>query len=86
MAKVPVALQLYTVRDETAKDFAGTMRKVAQMGYAGVEFAGTGGLSVEAMRELLEETGLKGMENINYLQAIKRVIGMIDKPFVNETF
>lgn len=34
----------------------------------------------------VEETGLKGMENINYLQAIKRVIGMIDKPFVNETF
>lgn len=59
MAKVPVALQLYTVRDETAKDFTGTVRKVAQMGYAGVEFAGTGGLSVEAMRELLEETGLK---------------------------
>lgn len=58
MAQVPVALQLYTVRDETAKDFAGTVRKVAQMGYAGVEFAGTGGLSAEAMADLLAETGL----------------------------
>jgi len=28
----------------------------------------------------MEDTGLKGLENINYLQAIKRVIGMIDKP------
>lgn len=58
MAQVPVALQLYTVRDEAAKDFAGTVRKVAQMGYAGVEFAGTGGLSAAAMGELLAETGL----------------------------
>lgn len=32
----------------------------------------------------VEETGLRGLENINYLQAIKRVIGMIDKPFANE--
>lgn len=34
----------------------------------------------------VEQTGLAGMENINYLQAIKRVIGMIDKPLANETF
>lgn len=59
MANVPIALQLYTVRDETAKDFAGTMRKVAKMGYSGVEFAGTGGLSAAEMKDLLAETGLR---------------------------
>ena len=59
MAKIPVALQLYTVRDETAKDFAGTVRQVAAMGYAGVEFAGTGGLSAVAMADLLAETKLQ---------------------------
>jgi len=59
MANVPIALQLYTVRDETAKDFPGTVRKVAQMGYAGVEFAGTGGLDASQMRDLLAETGLR---------------------------
>ena len=26
----------------------------------------------------------EGVENINYLQAIKRVIGMSDKPLANE--
>lgn len=31
----------------------------------------------------IKDVGLEGMENINYLQAIKRVIGMIDKPFAN---
>ena len=63
MSKIPIALQLYTVRDETAKDFKGTVRKVAQMGYAGVEFAGTGGLSAQEMKDLLAETKLKPAGN-----------------------
>lgn len=58
MAKIPLALQLYTVRDELAKDYAGTVRKVAEMGYPGVEFAGAGNLSAEETRDLLQETGL----------------------------
>jgi sugar phosphate isomerase/epimerase len=33
----PVALQLYSVRNLLAKDFAGTVRKVADLGFAGVE-------------------------------------------------
>jgi len=37
---LPVALQLYTVRDNMAADFLGTLCKVAEMGYDGVEFAG----------------------------------------------
>jgi hypothetical protein len=31
----------------------------------------------------IKDLGLEGVENINYLQAIKRVIGMIDKPLAN---
>jgi sugar phosphate isomerase/epimerase len=54
-----VALELYTVRDETKRDFEGTLRQVAQMGYMGVEFAGYGNLSAQAMVSLLAETGLK---------------------------
>lgn len=59
MAKVPIALQLYTVRDHTAEDFAGTVAKVAEIGYAGVEFAGFGGLSADKVKELLDRCGLK---------------------------
>jgi len=54
-----VALELYTVRDETKRDFAGTLRRVAQMGYAGVEFVGYGNLSAQSMNSVLAETGLK---------------------------
>jgi len=31
----------------------------------------------------VKDVGLEGVENINYLQAIKRVIGMINKPLAN---
>lgn len=31
----------------------------------------------------MKDVGVDGFENINYLQAVKRVIGLIDKPFAN---
>ena len=31
----------------------------------------------------MKDVGIEGFENINYLQAVKRVIGMINKPFAN---
>jgi hypothetical protein len=38
---------------------------------------------VEDILKTVKEIGLEGVENINYLQAIKRVIGMINKPLAN---
>jgi len=37
--RVPIALQLYTVRELMAEDFEGTVRHVAEIGYEGVEVA-----------------------------------------------
>lgn len=34
-----IGLQLYTVRDELARDFSGTLARVAAIGYRGVETA-----------------------------------------------
>lgn len=56
--RTPVALQLYTVRELTVKDFAGTLGKVAKMGYDAVEFAGYGGIAAEDMKKLLGDLGL----------------------------
>jgi sugar phosphate isomerase/epimerase len=36
--RVPVGLELYSVRDEMKKDLLGTVRRVGKMGYEGVEF------------------------------------------------
>jgi sugar phosphate isomerase/epimerase len=84
MRRMGIGLQLYTLRDETAADFAGTLRKVAELGYEGVEFAGYGGLSADELKGLLQETGLQAIgahvslhdlrdnlqEQIDYLKAI----------------
>ncbi len=56
---IPIALQLYSVRDDCAQDFFGTIAKVAAMGYAGVEFAGYHGASASDIRKVLDDLGLK---------------------------
>lgn len=38
--KLPVGVQLYSVRTDLEKDFYGTLKAVREMGYAGVEFYG----------------------------------------------
>ena len=55
---LPVALQLYTVRDEMEADFEGTLKAVKEMGYAGVEFAGLFGKTADEVKALCEENGL----------------------------
>lgn len=55
---LPVALQFYSVRDEAEKDFFGTLKKVKEMGYAGVEFAGLFGNEPEKIRDYCKEIDL----------------------------
>lgn len=57
MAKV--GLQLYTIKEETAKDFFGTLRRVAEIGYDGVEFAGYFGAAAADLKQLLKEIRLE---------------------------
>lgn len=60
MKKWPIALQVYTVRDYAAADFEGTMRLVKEMGYDGVELAGTYDLgSAAACKQILDKVGLE---------------------------
>jgi sugar phosphate isomerase/epimerase len=54
-----VALQLYSVRDHTEKDFLGTIKKVAEMGYDAVQFAGFFDTPALEVKAVLEECSLK---------------------------
>ena len=54
----PVALQLYTLRNECKEDFAGTLKKVKEMGYDGVEFAGLHGKSAAEVKQMCADNGL----------------------------
>lgn len=58
MAKIPIGLQLYSVRHDLADDTRGTLKAVADMGYDGVEFAGPPQHEAEELRAMLEELGL----------------------------
>ena len=58
--KPSIALQLYSVRESAKNDFDGTVRRVAEMGYAGVEPAGFPGTTPEAAGKLFKELGFEG--------------------------
>jgi len=55
---IPIALQLYSIRDLLAQDFDGGVRKVAEIGYAGVETAGFPGTTPQAAARLFQDLGL----------------------------
>ncbi len=61
--RIPVGIELYSVRDELAKDLPGTVRAVAKMGYEVVEFFSpyyqwTTDYAKE-VRRLLDDLGIK---------------------------
>ena len=53
-----VALMLYTMRDECARDFQGVLRSVAEIGYGGVEVYDLHGHDAVQVREWLDGFGL----------------------------
>jgi sugar phosphate isomerase/epimerase len=58
-AEAPHAgIQLWTVRDALAADFAGTLRRLRDIGFTEVEPAGLMGHSARELRALLDDAGL----------------------------
>jgi sugar phosphate isomerase/epimerase len=56
--KIPIGLELYSVRNECKADFPGTIEQVAKIGYKGVEFAGYWGRSAKEIRQMVDDNGL----------------------------
>ncbi|MBP5274731.1 MAG: sugar phosphate isomerase/epimerase, partial [Abditibacteriota bacterium] len=55
---LPLGIQLYTVREYMQNDFYGTIKKVAEIGYKGVEFAGFYDKDPKEVRRFLDDNGL----------------------------
>ncbi|MFT4862984.1 MAG: hypothetical protein ACI95C_002208, partial [Pseudohongiellaceae bacterium] len=53
-----IGLQLYSLRKEMAEDFAGTLAKLAQLGFKEMEFAGYFDKSASEVRTILDANGL----------------------------
>ncbi len=59
MSKPNIAYQLYSARQEAAKDLRAVLTTVQQQGDDGVEFAGFYGHSVEDIKQMLADIGLQ---------------------------
>lgn len=58
MVRHPLAVQMYTLRNDVANDYPGTLRAVAELGYQAVELATLGGLTAATLRTHLDALGL----------------------------
>lgn len=75
---LPVALQLYGVRDDAAKDFYGTLKSVKDMGYEGVEFAGLYGTDPADVKKWCEELGLTPISaHVPFIDLLKNPMKML---------
>ena len=70
--KTPVALQLWSVREDAKRDFAATAAAVAGIGYAGVELAGYGNLDAKGAKAALD-AAVKTGKNPALRKAAERV-------------
>jgi sugar phosphate isomerase/epimerase len=73
--KVPIGVQLYSVRNELKTDFNGVIEKLGKMGLAGVEFASlmerAPGRKPKELRKLLDDNGLKSAGTHTPLQTLQ---------------
>ncbi len=68
---LPVALQLYSVRDDMKADLVGTLQKVKEMGYSGVELAGMYDYTAEQIKAELDKVGLVAVSAHVPLQSMR---------------
>lgn len=80
MKTLPVAVQVYSVREDAEKDFAGTMKKIKEIGYDGVELAGLYGLEPAAIKAAIEDAGLVALSaHVPFQELVADMEGTIQK-------
>ncbi|MGE6203894.1 sugar phosphate isomerase/epimerase family protein [Guptibacillus hwajinpoensis] len=77
MANIPVAVQMYTLREESEKDFIGTLKKVANIGYQGVEFAGYYDMSAKDLKKVMDDLGLMAASSHIPLDTLKEDLSSV---------
>ena len=82
---IKIGLQLYSVRDRLPGDFEGTVRKIAQMGYDGVETAGFPGTTPLKAGKLFKDLGLTVSSSHNFpppkgdkFEEIKKILSIME--------
>lgn len=63
MKKIRMASPLYILRDQCEQNLAAVLKKLAELGFEGIEFLGFFGHSAQEVREMLRENGLAALGN-----------------------
>ncbi len=58
MSPKPISVQLYSLREESKVDFPAVLKRLAQIGYKGVEPAGFYGLTAGEVRKMVTDLGM----------------------------
>ncbi|GHT36523.1 sugar phosphate isomerase [Planctomycetales bacterium] len=56
---IPLSVQVYSVRKAAEKDLSGTLKKLAEIGFEAVEFAGYYGKDAKEIRKYLDDAGIQ---------------------------
>ena len=72
-----IAVQLYTLRAETARDLPGTLSKVSGAGYRAVELAGLPPIEPERLRDLLATEQLAPIASHESLETLRADLGAV---------
>jgi sugar phosphate isomerase/epimerase len=77
MAK-PISVQLYSVRDIAAEDFPATLKKIADIGFVGVEFAGLHDMCPCEVKKIIDDLGMVASSSHLGMPTPETVSEMID--------
>ena len=58
MADMTVAMQMYTLRNETKQDYVGTLKKLAKIGYKAIQVSGFGNATPAEIRKVMDDLEL----------------------------
>ena len=74
MKKTMIGYQVYSAREDAAKDLLGTLKALKAMGYDGVEFAGFFGYSAQQVKDMLDANGLVAVSSHVPVQSIENAM------------
>lgn len=78
MKKAMIGYQLYSAREECAKDLLGVLKQLKALGYDAVEFAGFYGHTAEEIKAMLDEAGLVAVsDHVPYAAIVADMFGVI---------
>jgi len=78
MKKIKMASPLYIVREECQRDLAGVLKKLADIGFEGIEFLGFFGHTAEEVKHMLDENHLEALGNhVPYAELLADAEGIL---------